>query len=121
MEARAERRAKKRLKIDLQALFVRELGSSDIEPAEVRNLSDGGACVVADIALPVGVELYVGFFVDGPESSPLITRARVAWAKALKHAHAMGLSFVASGPAQRHSVETLRDFIAARRRQAIAN
>jgi len=47
---------------------------------------------------------------------PVIARMRVAWTKPEGQSHAVGLAFFADGPAQRDSIERMRDYLAARRR-----
>ncbi len=44
---------------------------------------------------------------------------RVAWAKQEGGEHLVGLSFLADGPAQRDSVERMRDYLAVRRRELL--
>lgn len=105
---------------DIPALLVRELGEPDIHAATVRDLSDGGARVVAEVPLPVGAVLYVGFFLRGFGGLPLVAKVRIAWTKPGGEGHMVGLAFLADGPAQRESVERMRDYLAARRRELLA-
>lgn len=115
----ADRRSDERTPDEIPALFVREMGDPDIQMAHVRNLSDGGACALADEAPPVGAQIYVGFFLRGFGGVPVIARMRVAWTKPEGHSHVVGLAFFADGPAQRDSIERMRDYLAARRRELL--
>jgi len=114
-----DRRSDDRIPDEIPALFVKEIGDPDIRPARVRNLSGGGACAHAETAPPVGSELYVGFFLQGFGGLPVIARMRVAWTRPEGEGHLVGLAFHADGPAQRVSVERMRDYIAARRRELL--
>ncbi len=115
----ADRRSHDRVPDDIPALFAREIGDPDISVAQVRNLSDGGACAVVEEAPRVGSELYVGFFLRGVGGVPVIARMRIAWTKPMGSGHLVGLSFRADGPAQRDSVERMRDYLAVRRRELL--
>lgn len=115
-----ERRASPRLPDAIPALLVREIGDPDIRVATVRDLGDGGACAVVDAVVGVGTQLYAGFFLKGFGGLPLIAKVRVAWTRPRDGAHAIGLAFVADGPAQRDAVERMRDHLAARRRDLVA-
>jgi hypothetical protein len=95
----------------MPALFLRELGSADIGSGTVRDLSDGGLCVMADEPLAEGTELYVGLFLQGLGDPPLIAMARVAWARPGTTSHTVGLAFSHGGAAQRDAIERLRDFL----------
>lgn len=64
--------------------------------------------------------MYAGFFLRGFGGVPLIAKVRVAWTKPGDGAHVIGLTFTAQGPAQRDSVERMRDYLAARRRELLA-
>lgn len=101
-------------------LLVRELGDPEIRQATVRDLGDGGACAIVDAVIGVGTQLYVGFFLAGFGGLPLIAKVRVAWTKPDAGGHALGLAFLADGPAQRDSIERMRDYLAARRRELLA-
>jgi hypothetical protein len=101
--------------VRLPALFLRELGSADIGTGTVRDLSDGGACVMADEPLPAGTDLYVGLFLNGLGDPPLIAMARVLWAKPGTVSHTIGLTFSHGGAAQRDAIERLRDYLAQKR------
>ena len=117
-----ERRASIRHRIrNMPALLVRRLGSPDIEEAIVRDLGGGGACLATEISVPVGSEIYVGFFLGGAGEAPVVAKAAVAWAKRDRESvvHTLGLVFVHAGAAQRQAIETLRDFLA-RRQAALA-
>lgn len=115
-----ERRASARVPDDIPVLLVRELGDPDIRAATVHDLGDGGACAVADAVIGVGSQLYAGFFLTGFAGLPLIAKVRVAWTQPRDGAHAIGLAFIAQGHAQRDSVERMRDYLAARRRELLA-
>ena len=107
-----ERCAAERIPDDIPALFARDIGDPDIEPAHVRNLSDGGACAFSDASVAVGAPIYVGFFVDGSGAAPVIARMRVCWSRPEGMGRLVGLAFLADGPAQRASVERMRDYVA---------
>lgn len=100
---------------DIPALLVRELGDPDIRAATVVDLGDGGARAVAGAPLPVGAVLYVGFFLQGFGGLPLIAEVRIAWTRPGRWGHLVGLAFLADGPAQRESVERMRDYLARKR------
>lgn len=112
-----DRRASDRVPDDIPALLVRELGDPDIHAATVRDLGDGGARAVAEVPLPVGAVLYVGFFLQGFGGLPLIAKVRIAWTRPGDGGHMVGLAFLSGGPAQRDSVERMRDYLAAKRRE----
>jgi hypothetical protein len=115
-----DRRSSERVRHEIPALLVRELGDPDVQAARIRDLSDGGACAVSDVAFPVGTELYAGFFLEGFGGLPLIARVRVQWESREGEEHVVGLAFVGSGPAQRDSLERMRDYLAAMRRRLVA-
>jgi hypothetical protein len=114
-----DRRAKDRLPIEVPALFVPHMGSSDVWAGSVVNLSEGGACLATDRPIRKGAELYVGFFLQGFGGLPLIAMGTVVWADT--KAKTVGLTFASVGAAQRASVEELRDFLAAKRRELLAD
>jgi hypothetical protein len=111
-----ERRTDDRIPDEIPALFAKDIGDPDIQVAQVVNLSGGGACATVETAPPVGAAIYVGFFLAGIGGVPVIARMRVAWTKRDGLGHVVGLAFMADGPAQRDSVERMRDYISARRR-----
>jgi hypothetical protein len=113
-----DRRAKDRLPIEVPALFVREPGDSDVWTGYVVNLSEGGACLVTDQPIAPGTDIYVGFFLEGFGGLPIIAMGKVIWANAEEST--VGLAFSQAGPAQRVSVERLRDSLAAKRRELLA-
>ena len=111
-----ERRAEDRIPDEIPALFAKEIGDPDLLAAQVVNLSGGGACARADSAPAVGSSIYVGFFLAGISGVPVIARMRVAWTRREGLGHLVGLAFLTDGPAQRDSVERMRDYLASRRR-----
>lgn len=115
----SDRRSDDRVPDETPALFAREIGDPDIQVAQVRNLSDGGACAAVDVAPEIGAKIYVGFFLRGFGGVPVIARMRVAWTKPGDGGTLVGLSFLADGPAQRDSVERIRDHVAVRRRELL--
>jgi hypothetical protein len=114
-----ERRTEERIPDEIPALFAKEIGDPDIQVARVVNLSGGGACATAEEAPPVGSAIYVGFFLAGLSGVPVIARMRVAWTRREGPAHVVGLAFLSDGPAQRDSVERMRDYLEARRRELL--
>ncbi len=95
-------------------MFVRQLSCTDIRCAKVRDLGEGGACLVADEPLPVGSEIYVGVFLrDDPH--PVVAMALVVWTRPEADGHAMGLAFARGGAGQRLAMTRLADYLAARR------
>jgi len=113
-----ERRASNRLPEELRALFVRGLRGAPIESACVRDLGEGGARLSVDGPVPVGVNLYVGFFLrDDPE--PLVAMARVVWTRPQGRGHELGLAFEGDGEAQRSAVAMLATYLEARRVTAV--
>ena len=115
-----ERRSRDRIPHEIPALFVREIGDPSVQPARIRNLSEGGACAVSDVALPVGAEFYAGFFLEGFGGVPLVAKVRVQWESPEGEEHVIGLAFVGNGPAQCDSVERMRDYLAAVRTKLVA-
>jgi hypothetical protein len=113
-----DRRSNDRLPIEVPALFVRELGDSDVWTGRVVNLSEGGACLITEEPVAVGTQLYVGLFLDGFGGLPVIAMGKVIWVNL--EDSTVGLAFAQAGPAQRHSVEQLRDYLAGKRREMLS-
>jgi hypothetical protein len=115
-----DRREDDRVPDEIPALLARAPGDPEIEAAMVRNLSDGGACACARVSIPVGSEIYVGFFLEGFGGVPIIARMRVAWTKPSGDEFLHGLSYrSADGPAQRDAVARMREYLGARRRELL--
>lgn len=114
-----DRRSEDRIPDEIPALFAKEIGDPDIQAARVVNLSGGGACATAEAPPPVGSAIYVGFFLAGFSGVPVIARMRVAWTRRDGLGHLVGLAFMTDGPAQRDSVERMRDYLAARRHELL--
>lgn len=115
-----ERRSDDRVPDEIPALFARDLADPDIQAAEVKNLSEGGACASVRTPPAVGAEFYVGFFLQGFGGMPLIARMRVMWTRPDGDMHLVGLSFLADGLAQRDALQRMREYLAARRREILA-
>lgn len=95
-------------------MFVRHPSCTDFHRATVRNIGEGGACIVADAPLLAGTEVYVGLFLaDDPH--PLVAMARVVWTRPEAGQCAMGLAFVDGSAGQRHAMTRLRGYLDATR------
>lgn len=114
MEHGVERRKHHRVEEELQAVLVGEGRGTTMRAAKVRDLSEGGACIELDGALPVGSETYVGFFLKD-EAQPLVAVARVVWSRAKGSGHLLGVQFANSGAAQRAAIARLAEYLNARR------
>jgi hypothetical protein len=114
---RTDRRAHERVPESVPALFVRDLGASDVWSGRVVNLSEGGACLLTEQPVTPGTELYVGLFLEGLGGLPLITMGTVVWSRPAEGT--LGLAFVRAGAAQRHAIEQLREHLARRRRELV--
>jgi hypothetical protein len=101
----------------MRALFVRRLGARSVEEAVVRDLSDDGACIATELALPPGAQIYIGLFLRGSGGTPVVARAAIAWAKHDREGaiHIAGLAFIHAGAAQGKAIDALRDYLALRR------
>jgi len=113
----AERRSADRIPEDFPGLLTRSLYDDDIYAVRIRDLSDGGACAVADFDPPVGVTYFAGFFLKGFGGIPIIAMVEVAWTRPEGEEYAIGLRFHYDGRAQVESVLRIRDYLAARRRE----
>jgi hypothetical protein len=114
-----DRRTEDRIPEEIPALFAKEIGDPDIQVAQVVNLSGGGACATVATPPAVGAPIYVGFFLAGFSGVPVIARMRVAWTRREGLGHLVGLAFLTDGPAQRQSVERMRDYLTVRRKEML--
>ena len=114
MEHGGDRRKHHRVDEELQAVLVGEGRGTTMRGAKVRDLSEGGACIELDGALPVGAETYVGFFLKD-EAQPLVAVARVVWSRPEGSGHLLGLQFAHGGAAQHAAIARLSEYLDTRR------
>lgn len=75
--------------------------------AETRNLSTGGAAILADVSFVIGEVITVSFFltqdgIEDPESAPFESSATVRWTEAADDdEHLAGVQFVAPSDSQK--------------------
>jgi c-di-GMP-binding flagellar brake protein YcgR len=113
-----ERRKHHRVNEELQAILVNEPHGNDMRGAKVRDISEGGACIVLDGPLPVGAETYVGFFLKD-DSQPLVAVARVVWSRREGKGHLLGLQFAHGTAAQRTAIARLSEYLETRRMELV--
>jgi len=120
MEQGRDRRKHERVSEELQAILVGGPRGTAMRGARVRDLSEGGACIELEGALPVGTETYVGFFLKD-ESRPLVAVARVVWSRAEGRGHLMGVQFSTETAAQRTAIARLGEYLEARRLELVVS
>jgi hypothetical protein len=109
----AERRQHLRYADSARVLFLEAVGS---EPTagRLRDLSQGGACLVASRAVDVGAKVYLGIFFQHLQDGPLIILARVQHCSPAEGSFALGLEFLRETNTQRNAFRRVRQHLADR-------
>jgi hypothetical protein len=73
-------------------MFAPSQSCTNARRGVLRNLGEGGACLMADTPLPEGSPVNVSFFL-GAHPHPVVVNARVVWVKEQGALCVMGLAF----------------------------
>ena len=90
---------------------MREVGGAGrVTRGSLKDLSEGGLCIITESALPRGRMLVVGAEL-GRDEPPFVARVLVRRCKRRPEGFEIGLSFTWLGGDQRHVLSSLRRFL----------